>query len=792
MRIDCAKNPLICAIIPFILGIIAGGYFLSFNFALLLSIITLSIYLIIHKNEKATFILFLVLLFTGAMRYQQATAILPANHLFRFTTDSVTAVNGMIAQARHTANGKHQYIIACDSILVNKQWMPVQGNILLKTKKVLQKYFYGTRLLICGRLELPPAERNPGQFNYQQYLASHDISLLMQINSTDSIKILAGDAGNAFRSIIIMPVKYYCQNAFYRHLPESSGAIMNALLLGEKQDIDRSIIEKFQQVGVVHVLAISGLHVGYVVIFVFTILSMLRLSQKNRIIVLAAVLIIYIILVDFKPPVMRASLMVILYLWGQMLERKVSTGNLIGAAAFIILLFKPRELFNPGFQFSFAAVISIIYGYKRLNEFLPGKKWFKNHKILANIFWNPLLISLSAVIGTLPLTLYYYGTIPVIAVVANLIVIPLIGGIVMLGFFLLLFDPISSNLADGIGTLIHFIYRFLTTITSHFSDIPFASLDLPNPDLLLTLLIAGGLGLVVFLKLVDIIKVMPFYIAMLILYLIIKSIPDAPAIEVTFIDVGQGDAAFLRFPNRSTMVIDAGDASFNWDNGKLAVIPYLKQQGTLRINYLVGSHPHDDHIGGFQSIIERLQVDTVIMSPYKYQSRKFLKFLQTCKDQHIPIRLVQKGDQLYPDSTCRVYILHPDSGHIDYSNGSGGECNNSSLVMKIQYGKNGVLFTGDLEVEAEPALFPYAGFMECEILKIAHHGSKTSTSQTFLDFIQPLVAVIPVAKKNKFKHPSPGTVARLKQQQIQTYFTSRDGAVIFKIGAEKIKKINWR
>ncbi len=285
---------------------------------------------------------------------------------------------------------------------------------------------------------------------------------------------------------------------------------------------------------------------------------------------------------------------------------------------------------------------------------------------------------------------------------------------------------------------------------------------------------------------------MPYYVSVLILYLFIKLIPSAPYIEITFLDVGQGDAILLQFPNKKTMLIDAGDASGSWDNGKVAVIPYLKQRGILRINYLVGSHPHDDHIGGFHSVIDRLSVDTVVVSPYEYPSKNYAAFLRKCNAKQIPVRRVLKGDQLFPDSTARVYILHPDSDHVVHNNSSGGECNNSSLVMKIQYGKNGVLLTGDLEMEAEPAMFPYKEFLECEIIKIAHHGSKTSSSQTLLNFVQPLVAVIPVAKKNKFKHPSPVTVERLKKQAVQTYFTSRDGAIIFKLGPEKIRKINWR
>ena len=211
----------------------------------------------------------------------------------------------------------------------------------------------------------------------------------------------------------------------------------------------------------------------------------------------------------------------------------------------------------------------------------------------------------------------------------------------------------------------------------------------------------------------------------------------------------------------------------------------------MRINYLVASHPHDDHIGGFIGILEYIPVDTLVMSRYKFKSKIYTEILDLCHVYDIPIRYVGRGDQLYPDSTCRVYILHPDSAHTRFIRGNGAECNNSSLVMKVQYGRNGILFTGDLEIEAEPELFGYKDFLECEIIKIGHHGSKTSSSFEFLKFVQPLVGVISVAKKNTFKHPSPGTLQRLRNMHIRTYLTSRTGAQVFYIDPDKIRKQNW-
>jgi len=154
--------------------------------------------------------------------------------------------------------------------------------------------------------------------------------------------------------------------------------------------------------------------------------------------------------------------------------------------------------------------------------------------------------------------------------------------------------------------------------------------------------------------------------------------------------------------------------------------------------------------------------------------------------------MVSRGDQLYPDSLCRVYVLHPDSIFSQAQTRNGAECNNSSIVLKVQYGENSILFTGDLETRGERPLIGFGPFLESEIIKIGHHGSSTSTSLNLLKRTNPMVAIISVAHKNKFKHPSPKTILRLRENGIRTYLTSKEGALIFRISPRDITKIAWR
>jgi len=542
----------------------------------------------------------------------------------------------------------------------------------------------------------------------------------------------------------------------------------------------------------------SGLHVGFIITFIFALLSLLRLNYHSKIWGLLIVLMIYIILVRFKTPVIRASTMAILYLLGQVLERKTTAYNIISAAMTIILLYDPRELFNPGFHFSFMAVISIIYGYDKISQLLPLNRYIEERKInnrwltyFRKYIWMPFLVSLAAVVGTSPLTLYYYGMFPIYALFANLIVIPLIGIIVFLSLFLLFVGVISDILTSGLAMMIKVVNLGLQQVVEWIANLPFAVLLTPIP----TQLQIGLLYLLIILVLNSRknIKSVSLMMVILVLIFFISTRSDRRLdLEVTFLDVGQGDAAFLRFPNQQTMLIDAGNRSFQWDQGEKTVLPYLQSVNALKINYLVGSHAHNDHIGGFLALVKAVSIDTLVLSGYQFNSKLFTSLIQAAHKKNISIKTVSRGDKLSPDPSCRVYILHPDSHFVHAENFHGAECNNSSVVLKVQYGENSILFTGDLEESGEQPLLQYNTFLESEILKIGHHGSSTSTSEELLEKVNPILALISVAKKNKFKHPSPSTLERLRLNGIKIYQTSQEGAVIFRIGPKKVTKIVWK
>jgi competence protein ComEC len=790
------RYPFLIIGIALISGIIAGRYLLPVRtvFWLVFLLSPAALFLYWRKRTPAgDMFLFLLLMLAAAGRFHLAATLIPKNHLSFYLSSQPTGVCGVVSDAIYRRNGSDNYIMCSESLTMAGKCIPVQGKFLLQSKDPGRRFKYGDRLLIKAAVRPLKGNNTPGQFDYRTYLRDRDIYALVSLSAADSVHLLSENNGSQWVQRIIVPARTYCRRTFSKNLPLASAALLQALILGEKQDLDSQMTSQFQKAGVIHVLAISGLHVGFIIAFVFSALTLLRIRRPARMIVLITVLVVYMAMIRFKTPVIRASFMAVLFMGGQLLERRTSVYNIIFASLTMILLFDPRELFQPGFQFSYMAVISIVYGYNKFITLWPpaesaphSNPW--RHYIRKWI-GTPFLVSLSAVLGTLPLSLYYYGLIPVYAVLVNLIVIPLTGLIVFLSLFLLLFQPLGSVFASGLGQLITALHTVLQIVVDQFIRLPFASLLTIIPGLILIVLMYAGI-----LVLINYTSFRPLVwlgcLALISLFIFL-SLPDRQhrGVQISFIDVGQGDAAFLSFPNGKKMLIDGGDRSRYWDNGARVLLPYLQASGALHIDYMVGSHAHNDHIGGFLYLLEHLDIDTLVLSPYVYNSFLYRQVREKASLNGVFLKTVRRGDQLWPDRNCRVYILHPDSQFAAVKNLSGKACNNSSLVIKIQYGENAVLFTGDLEKEAERPVLSYGDFLESEVLKVGHHGSLTSTSDSFLQQVDPIAAIISVGEKNRFKHPSSWTLYRLRKHGSKPLLTSKQGTINLLIEPDKITRL---
>lgn len=782
-----------CGIYSF--GIYCGWYFLDqLNIDwLIYSLIGLFLFTIFfHFFFRQFFIPLVTLLIfiIGSASIYQSLALFGPDDLTVNNVKKIQSFRGWISETHYRKDGNHQYVLELISVEQDLILRSASGKILLKQRRLEGRLNYGNILSITGSPELPSLPSNPGEFNYRRYLQLNDIFFQYQLNDEQDYRLLQGHRGSTWQTYIVQPIREKILAILDKYVPAPTVDILKALILGERQDVDRPILENFQRSGVVHVLAISGLHVGFIMLIFLTFFSLLNLPYRLKIILSLFFLFLFVALVNYKPPVLRASIMVTFYFAAKLTERRGNAMNIIGLAGLLILIFDPRQIFQVGFQFSFAAVGSILYGYPKLSGFLPKVSRFKWANVFNKFIGRPFIVSLTAVLGTTPLTWWYYGSFQLGALLINLMIIPAIGLLVISSFLLLTIGLIGLGFAEGLGTLLHLYFTGILKTIEIFSSLPFVQIDLPNPPILAVLILAAAVFL--FFRLERTRRFIYPAILSICISLIFIFPNNNDKLQVTFVNVGQGDGAIIQFPNQSVTVVDAGDYNLHQNAGERYMLPMLKYYRIDRIKYLVGTHAHSDHVGGFLTLLNSVKVDTLVLSGYPYESELLFNIVSTARNKNIPVLFKKRGDFLYPDNRCRTYILHPFGSFLEKKNQSGHEVNNSSIILKIQYAKTSFLLTGDLEKDAEQFLLAYNSFLNADVLKVGHHGSKTSTSNTFISQVQPKYSVISVGRFNKFYHPSRQTVNRLIVNKAHPLRTDRHGGLVFQSDGQNIGLINWR
>ena len=777
-------------------GIICGWYFLeNISIKLLVyfvfSLCLIAIFLHLRSSQFFLSVILLLIFVLGMSAIYQSLAQFNLNDLCISGTKNMQSFRGWISETHYRKDGNHQYIMELTMVERDSQEQPAYGKILIKQRRLSGKLQYGDIIKVIGKPELPQLPSNPGEFNYRRYLQLNDIYYQYYLNNEQDYQILQGKKGSAWQKYLIQPVRNKIINILDDNVAEPTVDILKALILGEKQNIDSPILVSFQRSGVIHVLAISGLHVGFILLVFLMIFSLFNVPYRLKIILTLILLFIYVALVNFKAPVLRASIMAAFYFLGNLAERRGNSMNIIGLAGLIILAFDPRQLFQVGFQFSFAAVGSILYGYPKLSGLLPRASRFKWASSFNKILGRPFIVSIAAVLGTTPLTWWYYGTFQLGALLINLLVIPAIGLLVISSFILIAIGLLGFGFAGGLGTLLNQFFIFILEIITFFSSLPFVQILLPNPPV--TAILILSLAVLLFFKLNNFRRIIyPAILLMFIFLILAWPGQNNKLLQVTFVSVGQGDGSIIRFPNQSVMVMDAGENNPGLNAGERYMLPLLRYYGIKQIKYLVGTHAHSDHIGGFVPILNNIKVDTLVLPGYRYDSKLFHTILLMARSKNIPVLFKRRGDRLYPDPECRAYFLHPFGRFLQNKDQSGHEVNNSSLVTKIEYAQTAFLFTGDLETDAEQVLLNYKSFLHASVIKVGHHGSKTSTGDAFLSFIQPDYSVISVGRFNKFFHPSRRTVERLRVNSAHPLRTDYFGGLVFRSDGREVKLINWR
>lgn len=717
-------------------------YFGSIAF---LSIPIAVIILLITKNKKIIVILICLIISIGYVsilenKYSKISDM-PIKEMVTIISDIQEKEYKKVCTAKIVRNNK--------KILIN-----------IKMSQDIPSIKYGDSLYIEGEFKQPEEARNYKGYNYKQYLKTKKIIGTVEL---EKAKILKSSNGSFIHNI-----QKYIKDTINGTLTDEEGNLLLAILLGDKDKLSEDIQESFKTSNLSHMLAVSGAHVSYIILGLTYVLQNSIIGKKNGKIVCIIFLLAFMAITNFTPSVTRACIMAILTLFSGIIYRKSDVYTNISVAALITLIFNPYSLLDLGFQLSYGGTIGIIIFIKRIQE----KK--SNSKVI-NYIKQMALVSIYANIIIIPIMMYHFNTVSFTFIISNIMASPILGIIVITGFLFIIASITVKPLTRLIAIFIKPILSILIKISQICSKLPFSNILVVTPYMFNVISYYAIILYCIKSKKNNKCKIIICLLIVLILInFIIYIFPQK--LRIFFIDVGQGDSTLIITPDKKTVLIDGG-GSDSFDVGEKVLLPYLLDRRILKIDYVLISHFDTDHCGGILTIMEKVKVKNIIISEQAEHSENYERFKKLMIHKKIRLIEVKKWDKIKIGRYSEFKILFPTSRLL-----SENPLNNNSIVAQFNYNNFKMLFTGDIEKLAEQQILKAEkAEIRADILKVAHHGSKTSSIPEFIKAVKPKIALIGVGKNNTFGHPNQQTIKNLENIKCRIYRTDLQGEIIIKI-----------
>lgn len=639
------------------------------------------------------------------------------------------------------------YPISGDSIAYTAKWFPVE----------------------------PPTV--PGSFDSPKWLKSQGLAGFGRL---ESFQVLSH---RWTFDMAFSKVRKFLKGYFSRYLSPAEAGLLIGLLAGDRSSIPDTLQNGFRRAGIVHVLAISGFHIVLLSGILLLLLKATRMPHSVASALAILLMLVYAPVTGGSPAVYRAVFMFSVVQFGLLLERKADSLNSLGVALFVLTIFEPDILWNIGFQLSASATAGIIAFGKRSpftaqSEFLRKSRLWK---FLENGVFSAVWITLVATVSTAPFLIWSFHSLSPISILGNICVVPLVSLGMQAGIFALLLPVpfFASTFCKAAG----FLFRISAFLVGKISAVTIASVTVgPFPVWILVLAGFGILAVGAFRKNVWARRISLGILLIFSGYFVWNgSIRKWDARwEVSVLDIGQGDCIFVKSPRGDAYLVDAGVNTGKRNVANDKIIPFLQESGVWKLKGLIITHPDLDHFSGAEVLLREFPVETLWIQECARitEKKEWLSVLSTAMEKKVVIQDLRRG-MLFREATRQsphrianweMRILHPAPFRC-------GETNSESVTLRLEGIGGSILLTGDLTKEGERKILSTDIPLKTDILKLGHHGSKTSSSREFLEAVSPQVAIASNGRRNKFHHPHRQVTERLDSLKIPLLNTSQKGTV---------------
>lgn len=696
---------------------------------------------------------------------------------------------GEVQQCQDTENSFSVYLKNVSLANLPENHSIYNVRVFLNKKEKLPA---GTFVKAEGKLEPVAAPRNPGEFDSRQYYACRHIYYFMK-----NAVIKKKSSGYSSYRQLMLNIREKLGKVL-NQCAGNDGAVFEAMLLGEKSNLDQELKLRYQMAGILHILAISGLHISILGMGLFSLLKKAGLGNGGAGFLSLCVMLQYGILTGGSVSSMRAVCMFVLAVGGKILGRIYDLLTALALAAILLLLDSPPCLYSSGFLLSFGAVT----GLAVLSPCLIRSLGIKSK------IGRALVSSAAVQAAVLPVTLLFFSEVSIAGIFLNLMVLPTVGGVLLSGLCCSVMGLFCQELGMAAalpGRILLWIYEKTGAIAG---ELPFCTWIGGAPKIwqavFYYIFLTAGTIVVMevkknkrkpvqrdkrretsrYQKYRKLFLAYGIFAAFFGAGIFCLSWKPAKELRITCLDVGQGDGAVVEIPENGVFVIDFGSSNKK-NTARYQLLPYLKYRGISYIDGIFISHTDKDHISGVLELLDAvkkkltsIKVGTLLLPYWNRPPEIYQSLVQLAKETGIKVIRSGEGDR-FTAGEAKFTVFAPEKGT------EGNDVNEDGLVMELEYKEFRGIFTGDIGMETEKRLL--GKLRDVDFLKTAHHGSRYSTGEDFLKQIKPELAVISCSDSNTYGHPSPETTLRLKKSGAQVEYTMKNGAITIKTNGKRMK-----